>query len=85
MDSERWWIVDEIARWWRSATQEARGVLMQRAIDGCKEATLAEVQKGAALAELDVTSKELRESLASEAKTRQFIEQRAAEERFCRR
>jgi hypothetical protein len=81
MDGQRWWIVDEIARWWRTASEEARGVLMQRAIEGTKEATLEEVQRGACIAELG----ECREALAEEARSLQFIEAWSSRERFRRR
>lgn len=54
MDSkQRWWIVDEIARWWRQASLEERGLLMQRAVDGTPEVSLEEVQQGAFIAEFD--------------------------------
>lgn len=53
MDGERWWVVDEIARWWRTASQEARYMLMQRAAEGTKECSLKEVQIAAAKAEID--------------------------------
>lgn len=53
MDGVRWWIVDEIARWWTQASQGERWLLMQRAIEGAKEASLAEVQQGALRAEIE--------------------------------
>jgi hypothetical protein len=71
MDSERnrWWIVDEIARWWRQASLEQRGVLMQRAVDGTKEASLSEVQQGALLAEFDEEQNAKIAALFIEART----------------
>lgn len=53
MGGERWWIIDEVARWWRTAPEEARWLLMRQGLDGDPRATLAEIQKGALVAELD--------------------------------
>lgn len=53
MDGKRWWIVDEIARWWRTASDESRAVLVQRVLDGAPEATYEEVIEGAIRAEAD--------------------------------
>jgi len=75
MDREcRWWIVDEITRWWRTASLEARYVLMQRALEGTPEATIEEVRQGACLAEIDCDEGALREALAQQTLSRQWLE-----------
>ena len=49
-------VVDEVVRWWRTAPQEARGLLMRRIVEepeAAKTITLEELTLGIVAAETD--------------------------------
>jgi hypothetical protein len=54
MDRIRWWLVDEVARWWTQAPKDAQFRLLQRVCqDKAPEVTVEELHCGIILAETE--------------------------------